>query len=184
MSNPDDEGLSDFDKGRIVVVIMLLGFAFFAMLNEANAEEVNGQENTSVSQNSSSMSNVQVNNSNLSESSYGGGVRCSETTLNAAVLRSFDGTYIPTVGISTPLFAGKCKDAADVQIQTAKWRLMDAKHAQEKKDELHAKSLERKELEILSARAQLAQLCLKLPVSIRSESGNLCGHIELVHSSQ
>lgn len=170
-------------KGLWIAGCILFGVLLNIILVDVFADELNTQDNTSVAQTSSSMSNVQVNNSALAESSYGGGVRCSETTMGVSVLRSFDGTYIPSLSISAPLFASKCKSAAAVQIQTATWRLMDAKHAQSKKDELHEKTLEIKDLQILEQRANLANLCAMLPDYVKTNNGKLCGHLGLVHSS-
>lgn len=137
----------------------------------ALADTNNAQDNTSISSPSSTMSNVQVNPvGDVAESSYGGGIRCSEPTLNTGVTQTRTGFgddmttgYVNFAIPLGPAFnANLCDDAAKTQTNINKHRLLEMQDAALRQDEYHQAKMEQEWLKVAKAEAGMAKICMEM----------------------
>lgn len=159
-----------------------------AMGSLASAENTTSQDNTSIASPSSTMSNVQVNPvGDVAESSFGGGVRCSEPTLNTGITqtRTGFGDDMTTgyVNLAIPWGPGfeidLCEDAARTQNDINMWKLIDAQEQALRREEMHQAQMEKVWLEVAEKEASNVRLCMELHKYVsanpNTEISGFCG---------
>lgn len=147
---------------KLILVGCLVGSAslFAAEPPDTTITQDTVQSNDAINAPTSVMQNTQVN-SGVTHDSYGGGVSCARTTLQAGVIQSFNGPYDePQAFISFNVPLGddtNCEDAASKQISLTHQRTKNLEEQMRRDNESHEKEMQK--LSLLYANL-LAKTCM------------------------
>lgn len=127
---------------------------------DTNITQDTVQSNDAINNPTSVMQNTQIN-SGVTHDSYGGGVSCSRTTLQAGVIQSFNGAYDEPqvyVGFNMPLGDGDtCETAAQKQISLTHQRTMALQSQIKRDNEMHDQEIKKRDLQYADL---LAKICM------------------------